>query len=111
MHPSSTLAVEFTATSTYTHGQYLLVLYGFVVAAFALFAAGLYGAKTTSEVSKAYRPAALASTMICWVASKQFSVPRTAQQSLRVSPITCRNERKESVSCPFIVVKSAGNCR
>jgi bacteriorhodopsin len=70
--PGSDLAVEFTATSTYTHGQYLLVLYGFVVAAFALFAAGVYGAKTTGEVSKAYRPAALASTLICWVATLAY---------------------------------------
>ncbi|MGZ8179057.1 bacteriorhodopsin [Williamsia sp. SKLECPSW1] len=66
------LAAEFSATSTYTNAQYLLVLYGFVVAAFALFAAAIYGAKTTSEVSKAYRPAALASTLVCSVASLAY---------------------------------------
>ncbi|GGM19106.1 bacteriorhodopsin [Nakamurella endophytica] len=74
MHPDATLAAEFTATSSYPHAQYLLVLYGFVVAAFALFAAGVYGAKTSGEVSKAYRPAAIASTLICWVATLAYIV-------------------------------------
>ncbi len=66
------LAAEFSATSTYTNAQYLLVLYGFVVAAFALFAAAIYGAKTAGEVSKAYRPAAIASTLVCAVASLAY---------------------------------------
>jgi len=65
---------EFTATSTFSSAQYSLVLYSFVIAAFALFATGLYGAKTTSEVSKAYRPAVIASTLICWVATLAYVV-------------------------------------
>ena len=72
MLPTALAGAEFTATSTYSSAQYSLVLYSFVVAAFALFATGIYGAKTTSEVSKAYRPAALASTLICWVATLAY---------------------------------------
>ncbi|MEZ0163564.1 bacteriorhodopsin [Kineococcus sp. LSe6-4] len=72
MMPTALAGAEFTATSTYSSAQYSLVLYAFVVAAFALFATGVYGAKTTSEVSKAYRPAALASTLVCWVATLAY---------------------------------------
>lgn len=68
------LAAEFTATTTYSNTQYLLILFAFVVAAFALFAAGLYGAKTSGEVSKSYRTSALASTCICWVATLAYFV-------------------------------------
>jgi bacteriorhodopsin len=74
MLPTVLAGAEFTATSTYTSAQYELVLYSFVVAAFALFATGLYGAKTTAEVSKAYRPAVIASTLICWVATLAYVV-------------------------------------
>ncbi|WP_299569272.1 bacteriorhodopsin [uncultured Williamsia sp.] len=72
MSTHSVLAAEFSATATYTSGQYLLVLYAFVVAAFALFAAAIYGLKTTGEVSKAYRPAAIASTLVCSVATVAY---------------------------------------
>ncbi|MEZ0493079.1 bacteriorhodopsin [Kineococcus sp. TBRC 1896] len=72
MFPTTLAGAEFTATSTYSSAQYSLVLYSFVVAAFALFATGVYGAKTTSEVSKAYRPAVLASTLVCWIATLAY---------------------------------------
>ncbi|TXR58019.1 bacteriorhodopsin [Quadrisphaera setariae] len=65
-------SAEFTATTTYTAAQYHLVLYGFVVALFALFATGLYGASTRNEVARQYRGAAVASTAICWVASLAY---------------------------------------
>ncbi|BBZ28568.1 xanthorhodopsin [Mycolicibacterium madagascariense] len=71
---STVLAAEFSATTTYSNTAYLLLLYAFVVAAFALFAAGLYGVKTASEVSKAYRASAIASTCICWVATAAYAV-------------------------------------
>ena len=71
---STIVAAEFSATTTYTNTAYLLLLYAFVVAAFALFAAGLYGIKTTAEVSKAYRASAIASTCICWVATAAYAV-------------------------------------
>lgn len=74
MPSAGILAVEFTATSTYTSAQYLLVLYSFVVAAFALFATGLYSAKTSSDISKAYRTAGNASTLICWIATLAYVV-------------------------------------
>jgi bacteriorhodopsin len=74
-NPTTTyVAAEFTATTTYSNTQYLLLLYAFVIAAFALFAAGLYGAKTSNEVSKAYRASAIASTCICWVAAAAYAV-------------------------------------
>lgn len=72
--PTVVQAAEFTATTTFSNTQYVLVLFAFVVAAFALFAGGVYGAKTSSEVSKAYRASALASTLICWVASLAYLV-------------------------------------
>ncbi|PRY12051.1 bacteriorhodopsin [Kineococcus rhizosphaerae] len=72
MLPTALAGAEFTATSTYSSTQYSLVLYSFVVAAFALFATGVYGAKTTAEIGKAYRPAAIASTLICWVATLAY---------------------------------------
>ncbi len=71
---SRVLAAEFSATTTYSNTAYLLLLYAFVVAAFALFADGLYGVKTAGEVSKAYRASAIASTCICWVATAAYAV-------------------------------------
>ncbi|MGQ7294974.1 bacteriorhodopsin [Quadrisphaera sp. KR29] len=65
-------SAEFTATTTYTAAQYHLVLYGFVVALFALFATGLYGVSTKGEVARQYRGAAIASTAICWVAALAY---------------------------------------
>jgi bacteriorhodopsin len=63
---------ELTGTSEFSRWQYELILYGFVVAFFALFAAGVYGIATRNEVSKKYRPAAMASTLICWIASLAY---------------------------------------
>jgi len=63
---------ELTGTSEFFRWQYELILYGLVVAFFALFAAGVYGIATRHEVSKKYRPAAMASTLICFVASLAY---------------------------------------
>jgi len=63
---------EITGTADYSRWQYELILYGFVVAFVALFAAGVYGIATRGEVSKKYRTAAMASTLICWVASLAY---------------------------------------
>ncbi len=63
---------ELTGTSEFVRWQYELILYGLVVAFFALFAAGVYGIATRNEVSRKYRPAAMASTLICWVASLAY---------------------------------------
>jgi len=74
MTAAGVLATEFTATSTYTSSQYLLVLYSFVVAAFALFATGLYSLRSSGDIAKAYRPATTVSTLICWVAALAYVV-------------------------------------
>lgn len=63
---------ELTGTSDFSRWQYELILYGLVVAFFALFAAGVYGIATRQEVSRKYRPAAMASTLICWVAALAY---------------------------------------
>ncbi|GAB2914336.1 hypothetical protein GCM10027047_10440 [Rhodococcus aerolatus] len=63
---------EITGTATLVRWQYELVLYGLVVAFLALFAAGVYSFATRHEVSKKYRPASLASALICWIASLAY---------------------------------------
>ena len=63
---------ELTGTSEFSRWQYELILYGLVAAFFVLFAAGVYGIATRNEVSKKYRPAAMASTLICWIASLAY---------------------------------------
>lgn len=63
---------EITSQTSFNRWQYELVLYSFVVATFALFAAGLYSLATSKEVSKRYRTAAVASTCVCWVATLAY---------------------------------------
>lgn len=63
---------EITGQTSFDRWQYELILYSFVVATFALFAAGLYSLVTSKEVSKRYRTAAVASTCVCWVATLAY---------------------------------------
>ena len=65
---------ELTGTSVFFRWQYEIIFYSFFVAFAALFAAGVYGLATRNEVSKKYRPAAMASTLICWVASLAYLI-------------------------------------
>lgn len=65
---------ELTGTTDFSRWQYELILYALVVALFALFAGGVYGISTRTEVSKKYRPAALASTLICWIAMLAYAL-------------------------------------
>ncbi len=63
---------EITGQTSFNRWQYEVILYSFVVATFALFAAGLFSLATSKEVSKRYRTAALASTCVCWVAALAY---------------------------------------
>ncbi|MEJ5946941.1 bacteriorhodopsin [Pseudokineococcus basanitobsidens] len=71
---TSGTSATFTGASTYAAWQYQLILYSFAVSMFALFAAGLYALATRSDVSKRYRPASLASALICWVATLAYAL-------------------------------------
>ncbi|MEJ5944644.1 bacteriorhodopsin [Pseudokineococcus basanitobsidens] len=64
----------FTGTTTFAAWQYQLVLYSFAVAMFALFAGAVYALATRSEISKRYRPASLASALICGVAFLAYAL-------------------------------------
>lgn len=63
---------EITGTTTFFRWQYELIGYALIVAMVALFAAGVYSLASKNEISKKYRPAALASTLICWIASAAY---------------------------------------
>ena len=63
---------EITGSTSFNRWQYELVLYSFVIATFALFAAGLYSLSTSKELSKRYRTAGIASTCVCWVATLAY---------------------------------------
>lgn len=59
---------SFTQLTSFTTWEYQLLLYTFVVTAFALLAGWVYSLSTREELSKRWRPAAVASTLICLVA-------------------------------------------
>lgn len=63
---------EITGVTTFSRWQYELILYSLVVAAFALGAAGVFSLVTRHEISKRYRSAAVASTLITWVATLAY---------------------------------------
>ena len=59
---------SFTQLTSFTPWQYQLLLYAFAATTFALLAGWVYSLSTRSELSKRWRPAAMASTLICLVA-------------------------------------------
>jgi len=59
---------SFTQLTSFTTWQYQLLLYTFIVTTFALLAGWVYSLATREELSKRWRPAAVASTLICLVA-------------------------------------------
>lgn len=69
MPDSQLLARGLTGAQTYTSFQWDLVFYALLVAGFAVFAGMIYSIVTRSEVSKKYRPAVIASALICGVAT------------------------------------------
>lgn len=59
---------SFTQLTSFSTWQYQLLLYAFIVTTFALLAGWVYSLATREELSKRWRPAAVASTLICLVA-------------------------------------------
>jgi bacteriorhodopsin len=72
MQHSQLLARGLTGSQTYTSFQWDLVFFALFVAGFALFAAMIYSIVTRSEISKKYRPAVVASGLICGVATLAY---------------------------------------
>lgn len=65
---------SFTHLTSFSSWQYQLLLYTLVATTFALLAGWVYSLSTREELSKRWRPAAVASTLICLVAFLSYVV-------------------------------------
>ena len=114
---------EITGSTSFNRWQYELILYSFVVATFALFAAGLYSLSTSKELSKRYRTAGIASTCVTWVATLAYVAltlvwlvqytPNAAGTLYTPDPgttVTALRYMDWSVTVPILVVEFLAVC-